>query len=93
MSSTKASRIGASDIDVIYCYGSGFPGIRRPMFYADSVGLATVLARVREATAGGSATTGSRRFSSKSSCPRDGGFQHRRVRLKPDTTYVGVRQT
>lgn len=39
----------ASDIDVIYCYGFGFPRHRGgPMFYADTVGLGTVLARVRE---------------------------------------------
>ena len=30
----------ASDIDVIYCYGFGFPRHRGgPMFYADTVGL------------------------------------------------------
>jgi 3-hydroxyacyl-CoA dehydrogenase len=39
----------AGDIDVIYCYGFGFPRHRGgPMFYADTVGLPTVLARVRE---------------------------------------------
>jgi 3-hydroxyacyl-CoA dehydrogenase len=39
----------AGDIDVIYCYGFGFPRHRGgPMFYADTVGLATVLSRVRE---------------------------------------------
>jgi 3-hydroxyacyl-CoA dehydrogenase len=39
----------ASDIDVIYCYGFGFPRHRGgPMFYADTVGLPTVLARVCE---------------------------------------------
>jgi 3-hydroxyacyl-CoA dehydrogenase len=39
----------ASDIDVIYCYGFGFPRHRGgPMFYAETVGLPTVLARVRE---------------------------------------------
>ena len=39
----------ASDIDVIYCYGFGFPRHRGgPMFYADTVGLPTVLARVDE---------------------------------------------
>ena len=42
-----ASRAG--DIDVIYCYGFGFPRHRGgPMFYAESVGLPTVLARIRE---------------------------------------------
>ncbi len=41
--------IRASDIDVIYCHGFGFPRhTGGPMFYADSVGLPTVLARVRE---------------------------------------------
>ena len=39
----------ASDIDVIYCYGFGFPRYRGgPMFYADTVGLPLVLARVLE---------------------------------------------
>jgi 3-hydroxyacyl-CoA dehydrogenase len=39
----------ASDIDVIYAYGFGFPRHRGgPMFYADTIGLPTVLARVRE---------------------------------------------
>jgi 3-hydroxyacyl-CoA dehydrogenase len=39
----------AGDIDVIYCYGFGFPRHRGgPMFYADTVGLATVLTRVQE---------------------------------------------
>ena len=37
------------DIDVVYVYGYGFPAFRGgPMHYADSVGLDTVLARVRE---------------------------------------------
>jgi 3-hydroxyacyl-CoA dehydrogenase len=37
------------DIDVVYVYGFGFPRYRGgPMFYADSVGLPTVLARVKE---------------------------------------------
>lgn len=41
--------IRASDIDVIYCHGFGFPRhTGGPMFYADTVGLSTVLARVRE---------------------------------------------
>ena len=36
------------DIDVIYVYGFGFPRHRGgPMFYADTVGLRTVLDRVR----------------------------------------------
>jgi 3-hydroxyacyl-CoA dehydrogenase len=39
----------AGDIDVIYCYGFGFPRYRGgPMFYADTIGLPTVLARVHE---------------------------------------------
>jgi 3-hydroxyacyl-CoA dehydrogenase len=38
----------ASDIDVVYCYGFGFPRhVGGPMFYADTVGLPTVLARVK----------------------------------------------
>jgi 3-hydroxyacyl-CoA dehydrogenase len=42
-----ASRAG--DIDVIYAYGFGFPRHRGgPMFYADTVGLPVVLARVKE---------------------------------------------
>jgi len=42
-----ASRAG--DIDVIYCYGFGFPRHRGgPMFYAETVGLKTVLSRVEE---------------------------------------------
>jgi 3-hydroxyacyl-CoA dehydrogenase len=41
--------IRAGDIDVIYAYGFGFPRHRGgPMFYADTVGLPTVLARVNE---------------------------------------------
>jgi len=37
------------DIDVIYCYGFGFPRYRGgPMFYADTVGLPTIVERVRE---------------------------------------------
>jgi 3-hydroxyacyl-CoA dehydrogenase len=39
----------ASDIDVIYCYGFGFPRHRGgPLFHADTVGLATVLERVKQ---------------------------------------------
>jgi len=39
----------ASDIDVIYCYGFGYPRHRGgPMFYAETVGLANVLSRVHE---------------------------------------------
>ena len=41
--------IRASDIDVIYHNGFGFPRHRGgPMFYADTVGLPTVLSRVQE---------------------------------------------
>jgi len=39
----------AADIDVIYCTGYGFPGYRGgPMWYADTVGVKNVYARVRE---------------------------------------------
>jgi 3-hydroxyacyl-CoA dehydrogenase len=39
----------AGDIDVIYCYGFGFPRHHGgPMFYADTVGLPIVLGRVIE---------------------------------------------
>ena len=39
----------AGDIDVIYCYGFGFPRHRGgPMFYADTVGLPVVLDRVKK---------------------------------------------
>jgi 3-hydroxyacyl-CoA dehydrogenase len=39
----------AGDVDVIYCHGFGFPRHRGgPMFYADTVGLPTVLSRVQE---------------------------------------------
>jgi 3-hydroxyacyl-CoA dehydrogenase len=39
----------ASDIDVIYCHGFGFPRYRGgPMFYAETVGLPTILERIRE---------------------------------------------
>jgi 3-hydroxyacyl-CoA dehydrogenase len=39
----------AGDIDIIYAYGFGFPRHRGgPMFYADTVGLETVLKRVEE---------------------------------------------
>lgn len=41
--------IRPGDIDVIYVYGFGFPRYRGgPMFYADTIGLATVLARVKQ---------------------------------------------
>jgi 3-hydroxyacyl-CoA dehydrogenase len=39
----------AGDIDVIYCYGFGYPRHRGgPMFYADTVGLPTVLRQVED---------------------------------------------
>jgi 3-hydroxyacyl-CoA dehydrogenase len=39
----------AGDIDVIYCYGFGFPRYRGgPMFHAETIGLDTVLSRVLE---------------------------------------------
>jgi 3-hydroxyacyl-CoA dehydrogenase len=39
----------ASDIDAVYCHGFGYPRhVGGPMFYADTVGLPTVLARVNE---------------------------------------------
>jgi 3-hydroxyacyl-CoA dehydrogenase len=39
----------AGDIDIIYAYGFGFPRhTGGPMFYAETIGLDTVLARVRE---------------------------------------------
>jgi 3-hydroxyacyl-CoA dehydrogenase len=38
----------AGDIDVVYCHGFGFPRHRGgPLFYADTVGLPVVLARLR----------------------------------------------
>jgi 3-hydroxyacyl-CoA dehydrogenase len=41
--------IRASDIDVVYVHGFGFPRHSGgPMFYADTIGLPTVLARVEE---------------------------------------------
>jgi 3-hydroxyacyl-CoA dehydrogenase len=39
----------AGDIDIVYVYGYGFPAHRGgPMWYADTVGLKTILGRVRE---------------------------------------------
>ena len=39
----------ASDIDVVYCHGFGFPRHRGgPMFHAQTIGLPTVLSRVQE---------------------------------------------
>jgi 3-hydroxyacyl-CoA dehydrogenase len=45
----EAYAIRPGDIDVIYVYGFGFPRYRGgPMFYADTIGLPTVLERVEE---------------------------------------------
>ena len=73
-----ASRAG--DIDVIYCYGFGFPRYRGgPMFYADTIGLPTVLARIREyRLEAGAAPREARR----------GGTWILQVRLKPDTSVT-----
>ena len=57
----------ASDIDVVYVHGFGFPRHRGgPMFYADTVGLADRSGTSQVNTAGSSAITGSRR-----PCSRD----------------------
>ncbi|WP_404840880.1 3-hydroxyacyl-CoA dehydrogenase family protein [Alkalilimnicola ehrlichii] len=41
--------IRASDIDVVWIYGYGFPAYRGgPMFWADQVGLDKILDRVKE---------------------------------------------
>ncbi len=43
----KAER--ASDIDIVWIYGYGWPVYRGgPMFYADTIGLKTVLARLKD---------------------------------------------
>jgi 3-hydroxyacyl-CoA dehydrogenase len=43
----KASR--ASDIDIVWLYGYGFPAWRGgPMYYADTIGLDKVLAGVKK---------------------------------------------
>ena len=40
---------GASDIDIVYIYGYGFPAHRGgPMFYADTVGAKAVYDRICE---------------------------------------------
>lgn len=45
----EGKALRSSDIDIIYLYGYGFPAHRGgPMFYADTVGLGNVLARVEE---------------------------------------------
>ena len=51
----EGKAIRASDIDVIWISGYGWPAYRGgPMFYGDQIGLADVLARLQEleATAG-----------------------------------------
>ena len=43
----KAQR--ATDIDIVWLYGYGFPVYRGgPMFYADTIGLGKILARIRD---------------------------------------------
>ena len=45
----EGTALRASDIDVIYLTGYGFPAWRGgPMFYADSIGLSSVVARIEE---------------------------------------------
>jgi len=52
-------RVARGDIDVIYCYGFGFPRHRGgPMFLCRHHGAATVLSKVKEYRAPASATTG-----------------------------------
>ena len=63
----------ASDIDAVYCYGFGYPRhVGGPMFYADAVGLPTVLARVKEYRER-SGITGSPPRSSRSWRPKEKG--------------------
>ena len=63
----------ASDIDAVYCYGFGYPRhVGGPMFYADAVGLPTVLARVKQYR-DSSATTGSPRRCSRNWRPKEKG--------------------
>jgi len=39
----------ASDIDIVWLYGYGWPAYRGgPMFYADSIGLETVIAGLKK---------------------------------------------
>jgi 3-hydroxyacyl-CoA dehydrogenase len=43
------ARVTTALANVIYCFGFGFPRHRGgPMFYADTLGLATILSRVQE---------------------------------------------
>ena len=45
----EGKALRASDIDVVWINGYGWPRYRGgPMFYADAVGLPTVLSRVNE---------------------------------------------
>ena len=45
----RASRCASVDIDIVYLNGYGFPAWRGgPMFYADTVGLKNVLAKIEE---------------------------------------------
>ena len=78
-----ASRAG--DIDVIYCYGFGFPRYRGgPMFYADTVGLPTVLARVHEYRAA------IRRLLEAGAAPRAAGRRGPRVYVRSHADEVGL---
>ena len=52
----------ASDIDMVYLTGYGFPPYRGgPMFYADTVGLDKVLASIEDSRRAIRARSGSRR--------------------------------
>jgi 3-hydroxyacyl-CoA dehydrogenase len=45
----EGKAIRASDIDIIWINGYGWPVYRGgPMFYADTIGLGTVLARLKD---------------------------------------------
>ena len=77
----KAQR--ASDIDVVWINGYGWPVYRGgPMFYADTVGLKTVLERLSEFEAS-SATTSSPRRCWRSSWPRAVRFRGRSATAHP----------
>jgi 3-hydroxyacyl-CoA dehydrogenase len=59
--------IRASDIDIVWINGYGFPVYRGgPMFYADTVGLKTVVEKLKEYGRGWAATSPCRRCSSGS---------------------------
>ena len=48
-SSKRARRIRASDIDIVWINGYGWPVYRGgPMFYADTIGLEKVLGKMKE---------------------------------------------